>query len=301
MQEISLNFNPNSLIAINVMIALMMFGVSLELKFADFKRIIVSPKAPFIGLAVQFLLLPALTCLVIWLLNIDPMLSLGMLLVASCPGGAFSNIMTWLAKGNVAVSVSMTAVSSIAATILTPFNFTFYAWLNPNTRSLLNEISIDPMNLLGLVALILLVPLTLGMFVGKQYPLLSNSIKKPLKIFALAFMFILIGLAFSSNFDLFLQYFSTFFFLVVGHNLLALSIGYFSSKIFSLPERDLRAITLEVGIQNSALALVIIFTFFPQASGMLLIAAFWGVWHLISGLILSAFWSRRTILKETMI
>ena len=293
MEAVTIDFNPESLIALNVMIAIMMFGVSLELRRDDFKRILLKPKAPVIGLCLQFVLLPSLTCLVTYMLNVDPMLALGMILVASCPGGTFSNIMTWLAKGNVAVSVSMTGVSSLAASVMTPFNFALFGYINPNTRPLLTEISMDPLSLLLLVVLVLGVPLMLGMLVGPKFPNLSKKIETPLKVFAMLLMLLLAGLAFAKNTDQFVQYFDLFFWLVVAHNGLALTLGYFGAKLSKLPEADCRAIALEVGIQNGALALIIIFTFFPQASGMLLIAAFWGVWHLVSGLSLSFYWSRK--------
>jgi len=298
MDPVTIDFNPESLVALNVIIAIMMFGVSLELKFEDFKRIIKNPKAPVIGLVIQFLILPAMTCLVTWLLNIDPMLAMGMILVASCPGGTFSNIMAWMAKGNVAVSVSMTAVSSIAASVMTPFNFALYAWLNPNTRELMSEISMDPISLLLLVVMVLGIPLVLGMMAGKRFPGLSRQVEKPLRITALLIMLALAGLAFFKNTDQFVKYFDLFFILVVAHNGIAITLGYVGAMLMGLPVADRRSIALEVGIQNGALALVIIFTFFPQATGMLLIAAFWGVWHLVSGLILSFIWSRMPI-KET--
>src|SRR3989338_3184698 len=115
MEPVNNQLDPSSLELIKVIVAVMMFGVSLELRLDDFKRIVRDPKAPLIGLFAQFVLLPALTCLACWALRIEPMLALGMMLVAACPGGSFSNIMTWMARGNVAVSVSMTAVSSLAA------------------------------------------------------------------------------------------------------------------------------------------------------------------------------------------
>ena len=299
MEPITIDFNPESLIALNVMIAIMMFGVSLELKFEDFKRIIKNPKAPVIGLLIQFLILPAVTCLITWALEIDPMLALGMILVASCPGGTFSNIMAWMAKGNVAVSVSMTAVSSLAATIMTPFNFAFYAWLNPFTRPLLTDIAMDSVSLLLLVVLVLGVPLILGMLAGQRFPDLSRKVEKPLRLVAMSIMVALACLAFLKNTDQFVKYFDLFFVLVVLHNALAIFLGYSGAMLMKLPEADRRSIALEVGIQNGALALVIIFTFFPQASGMLLIAAFWGVWHLVSGLVLSSIWARIPIKENS--
>ncbi len=291
METVSINFSPESLIGINIMIAIMMFGVSLELTKDDFRRIIKKPKAPVIGLVIQFLILPAVTCLVTWVLKIEPMLAMGMLLVASCPGGTFSNIMTWMAKGNVALSVSMTGVSSLVAGIMTPVNFAFYASLNPYTRPLLSEINMDPVALILLVLLVLGLPLILGMFAGKRFPKLSRIVEKPLKIMALLIMLSLAMAAFVSNTEQFIKYFDQFFILVVAHNGLAIVLGYVGATLMNLSIADRRAIALEVGIQNGALALIIIFTFFPQASGMLMIAAFWGVWHLVSGLILSTIWS----------
>ena len=285
-------FEPKSLIVLNLILALMMFGVSLSLRFEDFKRIIISPIAPIAGLVAQFLLLPLVTCLFTWALNIDPELALGMILVASCPGGSFSNIMTWLARGNVAVSVSMTAVSSLAAAVLTPLNFAFYGWLNPYTRDYLTDITIEPSSILILVLLVLALPLVLGMLTGRRLPDLVVRIQKPLRIFSLLILMSFVAIAFSSNFALFLARFHSFFWLVVGHNLLALSLGYGIGLLLKLSVADRRAITLEVGIQNSGLGLVILFTFFSDAGGMMLITAFWGVWHLVSGLTLSQIWAR---------
>ncbi|MEN8624889.1 bile acid:sodium symporter family protein [Psychrobacter proteolyticus] len=285
-------FEPRSLILLNLILALMMFGVSLSLRLEDFKRIVLSPIAPIAGLFAQFFLLPLATCLFTWALNIDPELALGMILVASCPGGSFSNIMTWLARGNVAVSVSMTAVSSLAAAILTPVNFAFYGWLNPHTREYLTRITIEPSSILILVLLVLALPLVLGMVTGRRLPNLVVRIQKPLRIFSLLVLMAFVAIAFSSNFALFLERFHSFFWLVAGHNLLALFLGYGMGLMLKLPVADRRAVTLEVGIQNSGLGLVILFTFFPEAGGMMLITAFWGVWHLVSGLTLSQIWAR---------
>ncbi|MGP5504023.1 bile acid:sodium symporter family protein [Psychrobacter celer] len=285
-------FSPSSLVLLNLILALMMFGVSLSLRLEDFKRVILSPIAPIAGLFAQFLLLPLMTCLLTWALNIDPELALGMILVASCPGGSFSNIMTWLARGNVAVSVSMTAVSSLAATVLTPLNFAFYGWLNPHTREYLTQITIEPSSILILVLLVLAVPLVLGMVTGRKLPDLVVRIQKPLRIISLLVLMSFVAIAFSSNVALFIERFHSFFWLVVAHNLLALSLGYGIGRMLKLPIADRRAVTLEVGIQNSGLGLVILFTFFPEAGGMMLITAFWGVWHLVSGITLSQIWAR---------
>jgi BASS family bile acid:Na+ symporter len=287
-----IDFNPTSLLLLNGILALMMLGVSLSLKADDFIRIIRAPAAPVVGLIAQFVLLPAVTGLLVWSLSVPPELALGMMLVASCPGGTFSNIMTWLGRANVAVSVSMTAVSSLAATVLMPLNFALYAWLNPSTRELMVDIAIEPTGILTLVAIVLGLPLLAGMLIGKHFPTLAQRAEKPLRVISLLVLLLFVGIAFGRNMDIFVTQFSTFFWLVVAHNLVALALGNVSGRLARLPVADRRAVTMEVGIQNSGLGLAVIFTFFPQASGMMVIAAFWGVWHLVSGLLLALIWSK---------
>ncbi|MFP1682020.1 bile acid:sodium symporter family protein [Alloalcanivorax sp. C16-1] len=290
--QTTIDFNTGSLIALNAILACMMFGVSLSLRVDDFKRVLVKPAAPAAGLLAQFLLLPALTCATTWWLDVDPQLALGMILVASCPGGTFSNIMTWLARANVAVSVSMTAVSSLAATVLTPFNFAFYGWLNPNTRGLVTDIALDSTNILLLVVAVLAVPLLLGMVVGRHFPRFADAAQKPMRVFTLLVLLAFVGIAFGNNMDVFLANADRIVALVIGQNALALALGALAGLAVGLSRADRRAVTLEVGIQNSGLGLSILFTFFPQAAGMILIAGFWGVWHLVSGLLLSLIWAR---------
>ncbi|HIL22816.1 MAG TPA: bile acid:sodium symporter family protein, partial [Alcanivorax sp.] len=213
-------------------------------------------------------------------------------LVASCPGGSFSNIMTWLGRANVAVSVSMTAVSSVVAIVMTPFNFSLYGWLNPITRPILTDIQMDSMNILILVALVLGLPLLVGMLMGKAFPVFAEKAQKPMRYVTLLVLLLFVGVAFGNNMDVFLATANRIVGLVVLQNFLALGLGAMAGMITGLPRGDRRAITMEVGIQNSGLGLAILFTFFPDASEMILIAAFWGVWHLISGLLLAWWWSR---------
>ncbi|WP_371367365.1 bile acid:sodium symporter family protein [Pseudomonas sp. QL9] len=293
MNNVHLEFANSSMLALNAIIALMMFGVSLELRREDFTRILRAPKAPLIGMLVQFLLLPAGACLLANLLPIDPQLALGMILVATCPSGSFSNVMTWLARGNVAVSASVTAVSGLSAGFFTPFNFALYASLAPNTRALLTQIHIDPLELVGTVVLVLLLPMLAGMFLGRQRPGLARRLEKPMRIFSLLVLAAFVGMAFVKNYQQFLGYFHLFFWPVLLLNGGALLLGYLCARLCRLGEADVRAVTLESGIHNSALGMALILTFFPEASGMLLIAAFWGCWQLLSGSLLALYWSRR--------
>lgn len=295
MTGVEMNFSSADLVVMNAAIALMMFGVSLQLKKEDFTRLIAEPRAPIAGLLAQFLLLPLATCLATWAFQVPAEFALGMILVASCPGGTFSNIMTWMGKGNVAVSVTMTAASSLAAVVMTPFNFAFYGWLNPLTRPLLQQIAIDPVSLLLLVALVLALPIFLGMAVGKRYPRQAAKSDTPMRWLSLMLFFAFIAIALHKNLALFFTHVGSIFLLVIAHNGIALLVGHGAGLLARLPRADRRAVTMEVGIQNSGLGLMILFTFFPQAGGMILITAMWGVWHLISGLTLAQIWARRPL------
>ena len=293
LDDAQLDFSQNSLIALNVILALMMFGVSLSLRPADFVRIIKSPTAPAIGLIAQCLLLPFLTYLLTLILKPHPSLALGMMLVAACPGGNFSNIMAFIARANLAVSVSMTAVSSTLAILLTPLLFSFYAWLNPATREVMTRIELNPLNMIALVLMVIGLPILLGMTVGSRFPKLVERSEGVMRKVSLAIFLGFVALAFSKNWDLFLSHFDQLFVLVVIHNSLALVLGFALATLFRQPPADRRAITLEVGIQNSGLGLTLLFTFMPQLGGAILIAGFWGIWHLVSGLALATFWGRR--------
>lgn len=286
-------FSSQNLLVLNAILAGMIFGVSLKLTPADFARVVRQPRAPMAGLLAQFVLLPAGTCLATAMLNVPAELALGMILVASCPGGSFSNVMTWLSKASVPVSVTMTAVSSLAAIVMTPFNFALYGYLNPHTRTLLRDIALDPVNLIALVALVLVMPLILGMLIGGRHPQLAERADKPMRVVTLLVFLLFVVIAFANNFDNFLRFAGQILVLVAVHNILALMLGYAAARLMKLPRDERRAVTLEVGVQNTALGLSIIFTFFPEAGGMMLIAGFWSFWHLLAGLTLALIWSRR--------
>ena len=285
--QVRLNFNPTGIAIINAAIGLMMLGVALELKIDDFKRIVSSPKAPAIGLAAQFILLPAFTFLLVLLIKPHPSIALGMMLVAACPGGNLSNIITYLANGNCAVSISMTAVSTVAAIIMTPFNISFWGSLNPGTASILKQVSLNPVDVFITVFLILGIPLIIGMSIGHYLPNFAQKVKKPFKIFSLVFFIIIVCGALAANWQYFLKYVGIVMLAVLIHNALALNIGYWSGRLFKLNEKDCRAVCIEVGIQNSALGLVLVFSFFDGLGGMAILVAWWGIWHIIAGLVTS--------------
>ena len=293
-----LNFNPQGLFIINAAIGLMMLGVALELKLDDFKRILVAPKAPVIGLIAQFVLLPAFTFLLTLIINPPASIALGMILVAACPGGNLSNIMTYLARGNCAISVSMTAVSTAAAIVMTPLNLALWGSLNPHTAAILKKVSLSPLDVFITVFVILGIPLCIGLLISRSFPALAATVRKPFKIFSLVFFIGIVAAALGINWQNFLNYVGLVFIGVLIHNALALNLGYWSGRLCGLPEPDNRAVSIEVGIQNSGLGLVLVFNFFDGLGGMAILVAWWGIWHIIAGLVAAFVFSRRPLPQD---
>jgi BASS family bile acid:Na+ symporter len=297
--QVRLNFNPQGLFIINAAIGLMMFGVALDMKAEDFKRVLLAPKAPAIGMIAQFVLLPAFTFLLTLLIRPQPSMALGMILVAACPGGNLSNVITYLARGNCAVSVSMTAISTAAAVIMTPFNLALWGSLNPHTAAILRQVSLSPFDVFVTIFVILGIPLTAGLIIGRLFPRLAERFRRPFRIFSLFFFIAIVIAALAANWHYFLTYVGLVVFAVFLHNALALNIGYWSGRLARLSEADCRAVCIEVGIQNSGLGLVLVFNFFGGLGGMAILVAWWGIWHIISGLTAAFIFSRRSLSTDS--
>ena len=278
-----------------------MFGIALDISTADFRRLIKDPKPILVGVFSQFLVLPAITFVLVWIMKPIPSMALGMFMVAACPGGNISNFITHLAKGNTALSVSLTAVATLLAIVMTPLNLQLWgSWYEP-TATILTEVAISPFEMIKLVSLLLGVPLALGMWFNHLKPNLARKLARILKIVSLLFFIVLIFIALYNNRDIFAEYVTYVFWLVVVHNLVAFTTGFSLAKLFGLSQQNMRSITIETGIQNSGLGLLLIFTFFEGLGGMALLAAFWGIWHLASGLVLATFWGYKPIAKEELI
>lgn len=289
---ISLNFEPGSLVALNVILGLIMFGIALSLRVSDFRDVAKRPRAPLIGLTAQFLLLPAATWVLTRLLDLPPSISLGMILVSSCPGGNISNFIAHLSHANTALSVSVTAVSTAMAVVMTPLNVSFWGSMSPDTRAVLTDFSIDPFDMFLNVLILLGVPLIAGMSVRAKWPELADRAQKPFKVLSILLFVALVVVAFQSNFQAFIAVIGVIFIPVALHNALAWAVGYSAASAAQLPKEDVRAVAIEVAIQNSGLGLVLIFAFFEGLGGMAVIAGWWGIWHIIAGLTVAAFWSR---------
>lgn len=291
--EIRLNFNPTSLVVLNVVLGFLMFGIALDTRAADFRRVLRMPWAMGVGIAAQFLVLPAVTFALTLLLQVAPSIALGMILVACCPPGNVSNILTHRARGNVALSVSMTAISNALSIVLMPLNFAFWAGLHPTAAPLFRSIALDPAEMAGHIVAIIGIPFVLGIVCAEKLPRLTARIRKPARFLSFFCLIAFILGAVAGNWRYFLDYVGLVLLAVVLHDALAFLTGYLCARASGLQDYDRRAVSIEVGIRNAGLGLVLIFSFFGGLGGMAVVAGVWGFWDIIAGLALASWWGRK--------
>lgn len=308
LSAITINFGQGGTTIVNILLAFIMFGVALGIKFNTFKDVFTKPQSLITGLVLQWIGLPAITTILAILMNnwITPMVALGMILVASCPGGNISNFMSSFAKGNVELSVSMTAITSAFATFITPLNFFVWGNLYYRTVSISGDVPdlvIPFLPMFGQVLILLGIPIVLGMLFSKHFPNATKKITKPLQVLSIVVFFGMVIISFAQNFQIFIDNLFYIFIIVLIHNACALGLGYFGATLVKRPELDRRSLTIETGIQNSGLGLVLLFNhaIFPPEiwhhvyGGMLLVTAWWGVWHIVSGLTVATIFRRKKV------
>ena len=310
LDALNINLGASEMFIVNIILAFVMFGVALGIKPQTFKDVFQNPKSVILGIGLQWVALPAVTFLVAILLNpvITPMVAIGMLLVASCPGGNISNFISSLSKGNVELSVSMTAISTAFAPLVTPFNFWFWGTLYCRYASVHNDIptlSIPFGDMLHQILLILGVPIVLGLIVSRYLPNLSNKLKKPTSILSILLFIGMVIVSLTQVLTALEQRWAVYagilsaLVVVIIHNASALGAGYGFATLFKAPRADRRSLTIETGIQNSGLGLALLFNpaIFPadvwqNNGGMIIITALWGVWHIVSGLSVATIFRR---------
>ncbi len=289
----TLKFDKNNLLMMNLSLGFIMFGVALQLSIKDFMLVFKAPKSVLIGFISQFVALPFLTFLLVLLFRPVPSVALGMMIVAACPGGNISNFMTALAKGNTALSVCMTAIASVVAVFMTPLNISFWGGLYGPTSEILHAVHLDFLEMLKIVGMILIVPLILGMLIRAYRSKLADFLQPITHYGSLLIFLAIIVLAFHANMDLFVSYIHLIVFIVFAHNAVGLLTGWSLARLFRLPKADSKTLSIETGIQNSGLGLGLIFTFFNGMGGMALVAGWWGIWHMISGLSVAYYFKNR--------
>lgn len=290
--DIRIDFDASSLTTLKIVIGAILFGIALETRLEDFAAAARRPGTIAIGVLAQFALLPAITFLLTLLLDIRGSVALGMILVACCPPGNVSNILTHRAGGDVALSVSMTAVGNVLAIFLMPLNVALWGSLHPTGKALLEDIELSAADMLLEIGLVIGVPFAAGITLARLVPVLAaraGRVVSPLAFLALGGV-IVVGVA--NNWDLFLEYIGVVLLAVFLHDALALLLGYGIARGTRLPGASVRAMTFEVGIRNAGLGLLLVFTYFDGLGGMALVAAWWGIWDIIAGLAVAQLWRR---------
>lgn len=306
LNSVSINFGEFGITIVNIILAFVMFGVALGIKPRTMKEVFKRPKSVSVGVFLQWIALPAVTFAVALALGpvITPMVALGMILVASCPGGNISNFLSALSKGNIALSVSMTAVTTAMSPFITPINFFFWGSLYSQVMTIKRDIPmlmIPFFPMLEQILLLLGLPIVLGILFARYFPNATKKITKPLQGLSVALFIGMVIVSFAQNFQIFIDNIFYVFFIVLLHNALALSTGYFGGRLAKLPIGDVKSLTVETGIQNSGLGLVLLFNpaIFPPETwhghygGMLFVTAWWGIWHIVSGLSIAYYFRRK--------
>ena len=305
LNALTINFGEGGMKIVNIILAFIMFGVALGIKMDTFKEVFTKPKAVIVGVLLQWIGLPAVTFAVALALSplITPMVALGMILVASCPGGNISNFMTSLSKGNIELSVTLSAISTAFAPFVTPLNFFFWGSMYSQIISMnsgIPRLVIPFFPMLEQILLLMGVPIIIGILCARFCPAFTKKISKPTQYLSILLFLVMVIASFSQNFKLFITHLHYICIIVLIHNACALATGYFGAAAAKLPFKERKTLTLEVGIQNSGLGLILLFNqnIFPPEiwhghyGGMLMITAWWGIWHIISGLTVSTLFKR---------
>lgn len=262
---------------------LVMFSVALGLRIDDFRFLFDKPLLFLGGVVSQVLLLPLATFVLILVLAPAASIALGMIVVACCPGGAVSNLMTYLSRGNVAVSVALTATSSMLAALLTPASILFWSHSYKPTSNLLETLDVSPLLFLTQTTMLLAVPLVVGMTVAAKAPDVAARIRRRATLLGSSVLVGVIIYGIVYFFDILFPVLSVLGVVVVLHNAVAFATGAAAGRVLSPDPATRRALTFEIGIQNSGLALVILLSQLKGLGGAAAMAAVWGVWDLIAG------------------
>ena len=264
------------------LLTIIMFSMGLTLSIADFKRVLAMPKLIFSGLVLQYTIMPVTALLLAKLLQLDPALTIGLILVGTCPGGTASNVITYLARGNVALSISLTSLSTIFAVVLTP-----------GITLLLADTSIDVPTgkMLLSILTIVIFPVGLGLVLKHFYTHRINTIEAYLPLAATSAIILIIAIITALNAEQFSQIGLSLLIAVALHNLIGLFTGYSFAKWLGYQSRECRTMAIEVGMQNSGLAVALAIKHFSAAAA--LPGAIFSIWHNLSGSTLAFFWSKR--------
>ncbi|MCS6929137.1 MAG: bile acid:sodium symporter [Saprospiraceae bacterium] len=290
-----IRFDAEQLALLNGVMAFLMFSVALDMRLADFWRVFRFPRAIGIGLLAQYLLFPLMTLGLIAIFQPPASMAMGMILVGMCPSGNMTNFLVHLARGNTALSVTFNSIVILLASIATPLGFLLWTSALPEATTLRRNFDLSFLDMGTIIVQLILLPLLVGMTLAHHCPQLVVRIRTWVQRISFVLFFGVILAALWNNRDHVAAYVGYAFILVLLHNGLGLGIGYGIGHAARLPEADSRALAFETGIHNTALGLLLIFRFFNGLGGMALIAAWWGIWDLVTGFALAWWWRQRSI------
>jgi len=241
-------------IILAISLFIIMAGMGLSLAVQDFKRVVAYPKAALVGMVSQLILLPSIAFLIAYVLALPPMVAIGIMLIASCPGGATSNMISFLAKGDLALSISLTAIASLLSFLTIPviMNFAFNFFLKES-----QPMTLDFVATLKQLFVIIIVPVLLGMFINKKFPEFAFRIEKPVKKASMVLFILVVAGVTYSNRNEFFEYFDQAGLPSILLNILTMTAGYVLAVLFKLPKNQAITISIETGIQNGTLAITI--------------------------------------------
>lgn len=264
------------------LLTIIMFSMGLTLSLDDFKRALSMPKLIISGLLLQYTIMPLTALAVAKALQLDPALTIGLILVGTCPGGTASNVITFLAKGNVALSISLTSLSTLLAVVLTPA-----------ITLLIADTSIDVPagKMLTSILFIVIFPVGLGLTLKHYYAYRIRTVESYLPLVAILAIIFIIAIITALNAEQFVQVGSVILLAVALHNAVGLLAGYGSAKFLGYKTKECRTLAIEVGMQNSGLAVALAIKHFSAAAA--LPGAIFSIWHNLSGSALAYYWSKK--------
>lgn len=268
---------------INYLLMVVMFGMGLTMKPRDFALIFKRPKDILVGTAAQFIIMPALAFGLSKLFQLDPALTAGVVLVGTCPGGTSSNVITYLSKGDVALSVGMTSVNTLLAPLLTPA----ITWLLLQTT-----VRVDVWAMFWSIIQVIIIPVALGFVINRFFGKFTEKAVAVLPSVSTVAICLIIAAVVSHNAEKIYTSGVLVFAVVILHNLLGYAGGFGLGKLLRMPPEKVKALSIEVGMQNSGLATSLAGTAFSGLAMATVPGAVFSVWHNISGAILAGFYRR---------
>ncbi|KIX91153.1 symporter [Staphylococcus microti] len=270
------------------LLGIVMLGMGLTIKVSDFKLVFKYPKPVIAGVVLQYTIMPLLAYLIVKTFQLPPEIAIGVLLVGCCPGGTTSNVMSYIAKANVALSVTITSISTILAPVMTPSFMYLFAreWMDVSFLSMFAS-----------VTKVVLIPILIGLFIQRFFKNFAEKSEDVLPLVSVVAISIILGAVVAGSRELIIQTGLLIFTVVIVHNVLGYAIGYFLANVLKLNYPDKKAVSIEVGMQNSALATSLATVHFTPLAAVP--GAVFSLVHCVTGPILARYWARRAEQIET--